>query len=242
MNIKSLLQIILVLLIFLIIGSIYYFYFFSGSANNQKAENDLVNNIILEKGNNSDEDLQEIAVNEIKPSNNYELSVEKNISDQVSNNIDPNEDTRRIDTKTKAKNITKDIEYVTTNRNGDIFKIFAKNGRTNLENGNTLDLENVNGEILAVGKVKINISSDNAIYNYSNQESKFYNNVNVDYYDKFISCDNLNLSVVENIAIASGNVIIKTKDSQLKAQTVKMNIKTKDIIINSEDKIKVIKN
>ena len=111
-----------------------------------------------------------------------------------------------------------------------------------MENGNTLDLENVNGEILAVGKVKINISSDNAIYNYSNQESKFYNNVNIDYYDKFISCDNLNLSVVENIAIASGNVIIKTKDSQLKAQTVKMNIKTKDIIINSEDKIEVIKN
>ena len=124
MNIKSLLQIILVLLIFLIIGSIYYFYFFSGSANNQKTQKDLVNNIILEKGNNTEEDLQEIAVNEIKPSNNYELSVEK-ISDQVSNNIDPNEDTKRINTKTKAKNITKDIEYVTTNRNGDIFKIFA---------------------------------------------------------------------------------------------------------------------
>ena len=42
-----------------------------------------------------------------------------------------------------------------------------------LENGNTLDLENVNGEILAVGKVKINISSDNAIYNYSNHSLNF---------------------------------------------------------------------
>ena len=34
----------------------------------------------------------------------------------------------------KNKNLTKEIEYITTNKNGDIFKILAKYGKTNLKN------------------------------------------------------------------------------------------------------------
>ena len=37
------------------------------------------------------------------------------------------------DSLKEIKNLTKEIEYITTNRNNDVFKIFAKYGKTNLE-------------------------------------------------------------------------------------------------------------
>ena len=49
--------------------------------------------------------------------------------------------------KKKLENLSKDIEYISTNRNGDIFKINAKYGKTNIKNSNILDLEGVSGVI-----------------------------------------------------------------------------------------------
>ena len=45
----------------------------------------------------------------------------------------------------EIKNLTKEIEYITTNKEGDIFKILAKFGKTNIENSNILDLRLVEG-------------------------------------------------------------------------------------------------
>ena len=38
---------------------------------------------------------------------------------------------------TKKLKITKEIEYITTNKNGEIFKILAKYGKTNAEDNKT---------------------------------------------------------------------------------------------------------
>ena len=38
----------------------------------------------------------------------------------------------------EIKNLTKEIEYVTSNNNGDIYKISAKYGRTNLKDNSVL--------------------------------------------------------------------------------------------------------
>ena len=52
------------------------------------------------------------------------------------------------------KNISKNIEYITTNKDGEIFKILAVYGKTNLKNSNILDLEIVNGEIITTEALK----------------------------------------------------------------------------------------
>ena len=140
------------------------------------------------------------------------------------------------------KNLTKEIEYITSNKNGDVFKILAKYGKTNIENTNILDLNQVDGVITSTNRSQINITSDHAKYNYDNQNSQFYSNVKINYDNKTITCDNLDLKINENYAIAYNNVEIKDENSTMKAQIVKLNLLTKDIKINSQDKIKITTN
>ena len=137
------------------------------------------------------------------------------------------------------KNLTKNIEYITSNKNGDIFKIVAEFAKTNPDNKDILDLENVNGNIQTKEKNEILVSSKYASYNHSNQNSKFYQNVKIVYENKVISCDNLYISISQNIAVGYDNVILEEGNSTMKAKKITMNLLTKDISINSNDKIEL---
>ena len=77
------------------------------------------------------------------------------------------------------------------------------------------------------------------MYNYNNQNSKFYNDVEVRYDGKTIFCDNLDLNISDNIAVAYGNVLVKDNNSLMKAQIIILDTLTKDIKINSKEKIKI---
>ena len=234
MSLKSLLQLILLLMIILIIGGVYYIYFLSVPPNSLiKNEDGLyqTDNKLSDKELTTNDDVLE----EIKFSKN-----KKNINESKSNKSE-------ILTSSKKKmneksNQSKEIEYIATRENGDIFKILAKYGRTNLKDSKMLDLEDVNGTISSKDKSNFYISSDFAKYNYTNQNSKFYSNVKIKYDDKEITCDNFELSVNENLAVAYENVVFKNSGSIMKAKTIIVNISTKDIKINSNDKIKVFKN
>ena len=57
-----------------------------------------------------------------------------------------------------------------------------------------------------------------------------------------MTCDYLDLEMKKNIAIAYDNVIVQDESSILKAQVIILNLITKDISINSEDKIKILTN
>ena len=139
----------------------------------------------------------------------------------------------------KLKNLTKEIEYVATNKNGDIYKILAKYGKTNVDNYNILKLEDVKGTITSKERSRIYISSDFANYNYANQDSEFYSNVVIKYDNKEIKCDNLDLIIDDDIAIAYNNVLIKSEDRYMKAEMISFNIVSKEININSDNKVTI---
>ena len=233
MSIRSLLQLILFLLIVLIIGGTYFFYFYKTPIINKENSNIIFDNDqenIVENLSNDREILQDLNKNNLnKESKKIYETKEKKIEQKINNDSGPNE----------IKNLTKEIEYVTNNNNGDTFKILAKYGKTNIENTNILDLEIVNGTIISSERSVIYISSDYAKYNYSNQNSNFYSNVKINYDNKEITCDNLDLKISNNVAIAYNNVLIKDDKSIMKAQVVTMDIITKDININSEEMIKI---
>ena len=236
MSIKSLLQIILFLLILIIIGGIYYLYFYSSPSNNNRIENleKLSEQKIVAEENeiletitdpkiNKNEEIEVISKNEIKSKNN-----------QVKNNTSKENN--------QIKNLTKEIEYITSNKSGDSFKIFAKYGETNIKNSNILDLKQVNGEILSSERSTIFLSSDLANYNYTNQNSRFYNNVKIEYDNIIITCDKLDLNMSDNMAVAYDNVVMKDDKSTMKAQIITLDILTKDIKINSSEKINIVTN
>ena len=236
MSIKSLLQIILFLLIIIIIGGLYFLYFYSGPLKVESNENALIN---INKSNSTLENIdgQEI-LDEVVSENQQDNAKNKNIS----KNIDTKNPNKKIKSKNKLENLTRDIEYITSNSEGDIFKIFAKFGKTNSQNSDILNLEIVNGTIETDKSSEILISSNYAEYNYSNQNSKFYENVKIKYQDKIITCDNLDIIISENIVVGYNNVTIVDNNSSLKAKKITMNILTKDIEINSDDKIQIITN
>ncbi len=233
MSLKSLLQLILLLMIIVIIGGIYYIYFLSTPSSNLiKNEDGLYQ--IDNKLSNQDLTMDDEVLDEVKFSNN---KTNNNRDKIIKSEITSSE--KKIKEKS---NQSKEIEYIATRENGDIFKILAKYGRTNLKNSKMLDLEDVSGTISSKDKSDIYISSDFANYNYTNQDSKFYSNVKIKYDDKEITCDNFELSVSENLAVAYENVIFKNSGSIMKAKNIIVNISTKDIKINSNDKIEVFKN
>ena len=245
MSIKSLLQFILLLLIVIILGGIYFLYFYSSPAKKSLLDEknlEEFNKILENKDTSSDQEI----LGDNKNKEDYE-NIDTN-SENTKQNI--TEFQKKKDNQTINKQIEKDIdvteslmkniEYVTTNKNNDVFKILAKNGKTNIENSNILDLTEVDGIISSKERTDIFITSDFANYNYTNQNSKFYRNVIIKYDNKIMTCDNFDLFSNDNIAIAYGNVIIEDSNSYMKAENVILNIITKDVNINSTNKIKII--
>ena len=243
MSIKSLLQLILTLLILLILGGIYYIYFYSNPVKNQINLINQTNN--LNKENKTDQEM----LDEIPRSENDNKITQNNI--EIVNKTNDHIKTESKETKNnnlnntnskKLENLTKEIEYITSNKEGDIFKILAKFGKSNIKNSDILDLEYVDGLISSKKRSQIFISSNFAKYNYNNRNSQFYDNVQIKYDNKLITCDNLDLKINENYAVAYNNVIIKDNKSIMKAQMVTLNIITKDIKINSQNKVEIITN
>ena len=145
----------------------------------------------------------------------------------------------------EIKNFVKDVEYTSVDERGNRFRLLANSGKTNNANKNILDLENVRGEIKSDRRDTIFITSDYAEYNISNLNSKFYENVIIDYQNKKISCINFDINMSTNKAIAYNDVIITDPKSTMKAGIVEFDLKTKDININPESintKIEVISN
>ena len=247
MSIKSILQFILLLLIVIILGGIYFLYFYSSPVKKSLLDEknlEEFNKILENKDTSSDQEI----LGDNKNKEDYE-NIDTN-SENTKQNItefQKNKDNQTINKQIEkdinvTESLMKNIEYVTTNKNDDFFKILAKNGKTNIENSNVLDLTDVDGIISSKERSDIFITSDFANYNYTNQNSKFYRNVIIKYDNKIMTCDNFDLFSNDNIAIAYGNVIIEDNNSYMKAENVILNIITKDVNINSTNKIKIITN
>tara|TARA_B100000989_G_scaffold298844_1_gene290421 strand:- start:2639 stop:3370 length:732 start_codon:yes stop_codon:yes gene_type:complete len=243
MSVKSLLQFILLLLIILIIGGIYFIYFYSGPLGKTFNIKDNQKNFEKELENiNADID-QEILEGKVDSNENKLVEENKIETDKSKTTLNENKQ-KSIDKviSYQRDNFTKEIEYINTNKNGDTFRIFANYGETSLENKNILNLKKVTGNISSAQRSKIFISSENAKYNYTNQNSQFSGKVKITYDKKEILCDNLDLNITENIAVAYNNVIVKNNKSIMKAQIITLDIITKDLKINSDNKIKIFTN
>ena len=242
MSLKSLIQIIITFIIIIILSGVYYNYF----ANNKK--------ISLEKDNQTNIETGKVVKTEDLPDETIEKKKINNV-EEIKNKDGENikiEETKIVKNKTtesqkklkpekpKIDNIVKDIEYLTTDKNGNKYKILATSGRTNSENKNILDLDNVRGNITSSKRSTVYIVSDFAEYNAYKLNSSFYQNVVVNYEDKEITCDYFDVDMKTNIAKAYNNVVVTDPKSTMKAGKIILNIETKVININPDnDKKKV---
>ncbi len=247
MSLKSLIQITIVLIIVIILGGVYYNYFkgyneVSKEINNEKIDTSNSKKDEIKTLSNDSNEKKEINLGKANK-NEKEEKVKK----EEKKSEKPKTDNVNLEEKPKAKkpeidNIVKDIEYLTTDKSGNKYKILATSGRTNSENKDILDLDNVRGVITSDENSTVFIVSDFAEYNSSNLQSNFYQNVIINYEDKEITCDYFDVDMQTNIAIAYNNVVVTDPQSIMKAGKIILNIKTKVININPDNnksKVKV---
>ena len=240
MSPKSAIQLIILIVIFIIIGGVYFKYFSkekitvdqtsqqtekeintnSQDESKNKNENEAINSTDKDKSNK-----KKIKTDKIDYENSKQKKTEKK-------NTKPNEKKKRDN---EIPNIVKNVEYLTTDKNGNKYKILATSGRTNQIDKNILDLDNVKGEITSKERSTIYIVSDFAEYNSSTLGSKFYKNVVINYEDKQITCENFDINMDTNIAIAYNNVVVTDPQSTMKAGKIALNIETKEIDINPDE-------
>jgi len=163
----------------------------------------------------------------------------KDISDLYLNeNLVIEEDNLNFD------NVMENLEYKSSDKSGNNYIIKAKKGKVNFEKENLLILEDVYGEIKLVGKSTIYIYSNFAQYNKNNFDTRFYQNVLVNYEDKRFNCDNLDLFFKDNFGSMYNNIVFVDENTQINADQVNMNLLNGDINIKmfqEEKKIKILK-
>lgn len=240
MSAKTLVQILLFIVIILIISTIYIVYFKTNKLNNQiitlnsESESQFLDDgLIIKEELNNKTQREETTNNRAEDlEQNYKKKIVKN------DNLDEKKKNKSIE------NVIEKIQYTTSDNNGNKYEFFAKSGKTNIENNNILDLTDVDGLITTIDNQKIFITSNFAKYNSQNQNSKFFENVEVLYQDRIIKCNNLDIDMKNNIAIAYNNVVVYDDNSLMKAGKVTINTLTKEMIIDPSkaEKINIYSN
>ena len=262
MSIKSFIQILILCLIIFIIGGVYFKYF--ETKKNVVEEINLDKNSINKQILDLEEKISQLELKNINLNKKLESEIEKKIivenlkssdvkikkqdvkdKERKDKKNEPKENKTNNIIKREVKNFVKDVEYTSVDQRGNRFQLLANSGKTNNKNNDILDLGNVRGEINSDKGDTIFITSDYAQYNTVNLNSKFYENVIIDYQDKKISCINFDINMKTNKAVAYNNVIITDPKSKMKAGIVEFDLKTKNININPDiinTEIEVISN
>jgi len=142
-------------------------------------------------------------------------------------------------------NIFSDVEYFSQDLKGNKFIIRAKKGEIDNEETNVIFLTNVNARIELINSNNIHIKSDYAKYNIDNFDTIFSKNVIANYLDNMITSEYIDFSIVRNIMNINDNVIYSNNDIKMYADTIKMNVLTKDINIfmyEKNNKVKIKSN
>ena len=143
-----------------------------------------------------------------------------------------------------SANLLENIKYVAKDDDGNEYIIKAAEGEIDLNNSDIIFLKNVKSQINLKNSDQIDITSNFGKYNASNYDTIFSKNVVITFLDNRITGEYLDLSMLKNKIIVSKNIILTTRENVLKADTIEIDIKTKDtkIFMHEENKKVNIKN
>ncbi len=113
------------------------------------------------------------------------------------------------------------------------------------ETSEFVKMQKVIAKFINEENIPLVIESDNAIYNNTNYNTKFSNNVKITYLGNLITAENLDLNFSKNIITIQNNVVYEGVQGLLKADNIKINLITKKIEIfmnDSKNKVKINSN
>ena len=141
----------------------------------------------------------------------------------------------------KDANKIEDLNYSSTDNNGNIYEIFSKTGILDKEDINILYLKKVKAIIEIKNSGVINLSSDFAKYNKSNLNTHFYENVKLKFKDHNLTSGNVHLNYIKKKIKISDNINYYDKDNKMTADIIEYDLLTKISKVYMIDKTKKIK-
>ena len=138
-------------------------------------------------------------------------------------------------------NLMNNIKYVAADKIGNEYIVQSKLAEFDPNQPNLILMEEVKGVIQFTNSSPISISSDKAIYNKLNHDTKFFENVLAVYDDHKISSQNLELFFDRNLASISKKIIYKNLNTELRADRIEIDLVTKNSKILMDKKTKKVK-
>ena len=149
-----------------------------------------------------------------------------NIEDDLRGNIE-----QPINT---GESLIENLKYLSTDKEGNEYKIEAKKGNIDKDNPDIIYLENVVAIILLKNSEYISIKSNFAKYNSKNFDTLFNDAVSVDYEDHLLTGNFLDLSFENNLVSIYDNVQYLSGFSSLSADKAEIDILNKNTKIFME--------
>ena len=144
-----------------------------------------------------------------------------------------------------SNSLIEDLKYLSTDKEGNKYKIEAKKGNIDQVNPDLIFLESVKAIISLQSSEFILIESKFAKYNTKNFDTLFNDTVSVDYGEHVLRSEFLDLSFENNLVSIYENVRYQSGISFLKADKAEIDIinkKTKIFMEDPNKKVQIINN
>ena len=147
-----------------------------------------------------------------KTKDNIKIDQSDIVQNKSSDDINNNKFNFDIDDKTNTdidnqNNLIKNLSYFSKDNLGNEYIIESKYSELNLDNVDIISMENVSAKIIMVNSEPIYVTSNFAKYNNENYETTFTDNVLIVYLDNKIRCEKFYISIENNFANVTDNVI-----------------------------------
>ena len=167
------------------------------------------------------------------------------VQNKSSDNINNKKTNFDIDDKTNTdidnqNNLIKNLSYFSKDNLGNEYIIESKYSELNLDNVDVISMEGVSAKIIMVNSSPIYVTSNFAKYNNENYETTFTDNVLIVYLDNKIRCEKFYISIKNNFANVTDNVIYENPKGKLIADTIEIDLITKNSKIFMIDKNKKV--
>ena len=167
---------------------------------------------------------------------------------QYFNNKPSEISTKKLENLEKEKkdlsgNIIKNIEYKSEDEKGNSYIIKSKKGEFKDQENDIIFMTHVTAIMRLKDKTTIKLSSLNAKYNIMDNDTNFFNDVNLDYLNHNVVAENIDIFFKESKLEAYNNLVYRNSDINLIADKVELDLLTKNtkIFMFDNSKVKIIK-